>query len=218
VLTGKSGTPSTLSAPTITTITAVGGGGGATSASVIPNQAGISGGSGGGGFTVGPGTQPAQNPANPAVTSQLGNPGGAFNPSTRPTIGAGGGGAGGPGSVGNPGVAGGGGAGYNWPHTGTTYAYGGNSSAIAYNVVSNGSNGTIGLGNGGQISTGFNPTSGSGGTGGSGVIILMIPTAAYPSVTAPGATVTTPPAAPGNTLLTYTTSSLTVPATYTFIA
>jgi hypothetical protein len=45
-----------------------------------------------------------------------------------------------------------------------------------------------------------------GGTGGSGTVILVIPTPSYPG-SAPGATVTNPPAAPGATVLTYTTSS-----------
>ena len=47
--------------------------------------------------------------------------------------------------------------------------------------------------------------SGNSGAGGSGVIILAVPTPAYPG-SAPGATVTTPPAAPGMTVITYTSS------------
>jgi hypothetical protein len=45
--------------------------------------------------------------------------------------------------------------------------------------------------------------SGAGGTGG---VVIVVPNAAYPTVSAPGATVTTPPAAPGQTVLTYTSS------------
>jgi hypothetical protein len=41
--------------------------------------------------------------------------------------------------------------------------------------------------------------------GGSGVVILAVPTPNYPG-SAPGATVTTPPSAPGMTVLTYTSS------------
>jgi hypothetical protein len=37
------------------------------------------------------------------------------------------------------------------------------------------------------------------------VVILAVPTASYPG-SAPGATVTTPPAAPGMTVLKFTTS------------
>jgi hypothetical protein len=44
-----------------------------------------------------------------------------------------------------------------------------------------------------------------GGGGGSGVVILAVPTPRYPG-SAPGATVTTPPAAPGMTVLRYTSS------------
>jgi len=46
----------------------------------------------------------------------------------------------------------------------------------------------------------------AGGTGGTGTVILVIPTPSYPGL-APGAVVTNPPAAPGATVLTYTTSS-----------
>lgn len=41
--------------------------------------------------------------------------------------------------------------------------------------------------------------------GGSGIVIFAVPTPNYPG-SAPGATVTTPPAAPGRTVLTYTSS------------
>jgi hypothetical protein len=55
------------------------------------------------------------------------------------------------------------------------------------------------------------------GAGGSGVVILAVPTPQYPG-TATGATVTTPPAAPGMTVLTYTTPSPGTPATFTYTA
>jgi len=45
----------------------------------------------------------------------------------------------------------------------------------------------------------------NGGSGGSGIVILSIPTPRYPG-SAPGATVTTPPAAPGKTVLTFNSS------------
>jgi hypothetical protein len=60
--------------------------------------------------------------------------------------------------------------------------------------------------------TGGTPGTGGGGgansanlSGGPGVVILAIPTPRYPG-SAPGATITTPPAAPGYTVLTYTSS------------
>jgi hypothetical protein len=48
-------------------------------------------------------------------------------------------------------------------------------------------------------------------------VILAIPTPVYPG-TATGAVVTTPPAAPGYTVLTYNTPSPGTSQTYTFIA
>ena len=54
--------------------------------------------------------------------------------------------------------------------------------------------------------------------GGGGTVILVVPNAAYPGVSAPGATVTTPPNAPGATVLTYTTPVSTTPATFTYTA
>ena len=52
-------------------------------------------------------------------------------------------------------------------------------------------------------------TVGPAGSGAQGIVILAVPTPAYPG-TAPGASVSTPPAAPGKTVLTYT-----APASYT---
>jgi hypothetical protein len=49
-------------------------------------------------------------------------------------------------------------------------------------------------------------------------VIFAIPTSVYPSTIATGAVVTTPPAAPGYTVLTYNTPSPGTPATYTFTA
>jgi len=53
--------------------------------------------------------------------------------------------------------------------------------------------------------------------GGSGTVILAVPTPYYPG-SAPGAAVTAPPAAPGKTVLTYTTPNPAIPATFTYIA
>jgi hypothetical protein len=49
------------------------------------------------------------------------------------------------------------------------------------------------------------------------VVILAVPTSNYPG-TATGATVTTPPAAPGMTVLTYTTATPTSPQSFTYTA
>jgi hypothetical protein len=81
--------------------------------------------------------------------------------------------------------------------------------------------GTGGLGGGGYGRPGYPSNSPNGGTntgggggaggtssGGSGVVLLAVPNAQYPGVSAPGATVTTPPAAPGKTVLTYTSSGI----------
>jgi hypothetical protein len=60
-----------------------------------------------------------------------------------------------------------------------------------------------------EITGGITFTSGGGGApgglGGSGIVILSVPTPSYPG-SAPGATVTTPLAAPGKTIITYNTS------------
>jgi hypothetical protein len=50
------------------------------------------------------------------------------------------------------------------------------------------------------------------------VVILAVPNSVYPTVVATGATVSNPGAAPGQTVLTYTSPSRTVPATFTFTA
>jgi hypothetical protein len=55
-------------------------------------------------------------------------------------------------------------------------------------------------------------------SGGSGTVIIAVPTPVYPTISAPGAAVSTPPAAPGLTVLTYTTPTPTTPATYTLKA
>jgi hypothetical protein len=52
------------------------------------------------------------------------------------------------------------------------------------------------------------------GAGGSGTVILAFPNALYPAINSPTATVTTPPAAPGSTVLTYTTPSPGIPTSH----
>ena len=75
--------------------------------------------------------------------------------------------------------------------------------------VSVGTPGSSYTGSGGTGAGGQAPAVQNGGTGGSGVVILAVPTPNYPG-SAPGATVTTPPSAPGMTVITFT-----APGTYT---
>jgi hypothetical protein len=199
---GITGNPSTLSAPIVTTITALGGGGGGSGAG---SSTGGTGGSGGGGVGGGPGQQPTQNSGNPTVIQQYGNPGGG---PLAPSWGSGGGGAVGVGGVGAPGAVNTGGTGYTWPLNGTTYATGGSNNPIVWSRTSPapgaapGTPGTIGRGNGGQSGSGGFNAGGQGGGGGGGAVLLALPTPNYPGV-APGAAVSTPGAAPGQTVLSY---------------
>ena len=201
---GLNGSNTTIAAPIVSTIVAIGGGGG-TQGGPGPSYSGNPGGSGGGGLGAGgqgTATQPTGNPGNAVVTSQYGNPGGVNSPISGDG-GSGGGGAGSAGGSGYPTVPSGvgGGSGYSWPKTGVTYATGGNASGVPWGgSATAGISGTANRGGGGQ--SGVKTTSGS---GGSGVIILTIPTLQYPG-SAPGATVTTPPAAPGKTVLTFNSS------------
>ena len=233
---GGSGSPSTSSVfagnPSVfSSITSSGGGSGGLGGGV----AGGPGGSGGGAGAIGnPGTsggaggggsgQPGQGFAGgntPAAT------GGASN-------GAGGGGAT---AVGSPGTApagsspiGGGGNGYAWPLTGPTIygagGGGGSGTGPGAGTVRPGGNGGASGGNGatngaGSAGTANRGTGGggggapfgaisyqNGGAGGSGVVILAVPTPHYPGAYAPRAT--TPAFAPGMTVITFT-----APGTYT---
>jgi len=143
----------------------------------------------------------------------------------------GGGGAGATGNTGttNPTAATGGpgGAGRLWPYTNNYYAGGGGGGAAnggpGPSYTASGGAGGLGGGGAGVASNGATAGSGipgtgggaggtgspsgtaTGGTGGDGVVILAVPTPFYPG-SAPGAAVTTPPAAPGMTVLTYTSS------------
>jgi hypothetical protein len=74
--------------------------------------------------------------------------------------------------------------------------------------------GTLNTGSGGG-GGGLFPVNYAGGTGANGTVILAIPTPAYPTVTAPGAGITTPANAPGYTVLTYTSPARTTPGTFT---
>jgi hypothetical protein len=232
---GQSGKNSNVAGTGFTTLDAVGGGGGAPS--VNGNTTKISGGTGGsgggsnnavcatGGLATG---SPGIN-----IAGTQGYPGGSV-PVSGSNGSPGGGGAGGAGTSASTPTCNGwpGGAGYTWPYTGATYGGGGGGGG-AFAVK--GLGGTGGGGNGGAApgpnaataTPGTNGLGGGGGggawpvgtagAGGSGTVILAVPTAAYPG-SAPGAAVSTPPSAPGMTVLTYTTPSPTTPGSFTYTA
>jgi len=229
---GKNGSNSSITGSfgTVQTSTIVGlGGGGGGQSPPAGGAAALDGGSGGGGgaSTAGTGLQPIQNFGVPNLNNR-GFPGGNAGGTTS------GGGGGGAGAVGASTCISPGGAGYTWPVT--NLAYGGGGGMGSRRACSGGAGGTGGGGCGGRQApngplvpavSGTNGRGGGGGgaggtpmpggSGGSGTVILAVPNAAYPYVLAPGADVTTPPAAPGYTVLTYTASNPSSPSTYTFI-
>jgi len=170
------------------------------------------------------------------IAGTQGYPGGGGDNPTSGGAAGGGGGAGQSGRTAPGGAgpspansAGPGGAGYTWPYTGLTYAGGGGGSGYPGHIAGNSPANPLGVGGapggggqGGQcnpgVATAGTPGRGGGGggtsyftatqtnaAGGDGVVILAVPTPRYPG-SAPGAAVTTPPAAPGMTVLTYTSS------------
>ena len=158
---------------------------------------GLGGGGGGGGYNGSGGSGGAGSwPTTPNPASPTGQPS--------------------PGGV--SGAGGNGGGGYTYPINGLVYAGGGGGSSGSPPSVpglTGAANGTGGSGIGGNGGGGAGATNrgsgggggtlGSGGLGGSGVVVLAVPTPNYPG-SAPGAVVSTPPAAPGMTVLTYTSS------------
>lgn len=141
-----------------------------------------------------------------------GTPGGptAINPGPGAVILCNGGGGGSPGSgvpsPGNPGTPG-------------SAPVGGPGSPTPAGLVSSITGTTITYGNGSSYGAGGpgggpSPTGGPGARGTPGIVIISIPTINFPG-TATGATITTPPAAPGQTILTYTAPP-TAPASYTY--
>ena len=146
--------------------------------------------------------------------------------------GGGGGGAGGAGGTGlagpqsnppfgsRPGEGGVGGAGTTWPFTGTgpfpagvitrTYGSGGGAAGMFPSCISlaRTPGGGTGIGTGGRGGAPVNAST-VGATGNTGGVFIAVLTTQYPG-TAPGATVTNPPSAPGYTVLQYT-----APGTYT---
>jgi len=191
---GSNGFNSVLSGTGITTVTSVGGGGGG------DNQSGSSGGSGGGGG-AGPSTR-----AGGAGTSGQGNAGGSGLYSGA-YAGGGGGGAGNVGgnATSTNGGNGGNGSASSISGSSVTYAGGGgggtSSGGGAGGTGGTGGGGTGGLGTsgatngtanrgGGGGGVGFSPA-GSGKNGGSGIVIISVPTANYSGITTGSPTVTT---------------------------
>jgi hypothetical protein len=202
-----SGSNSSISGSGLTTITSAGGGGGATDPDNT-GQVGASGGSGGGGArgnSGGSGNTPSTSP------SQGNSGGGSSN--DFPAYGSGGGGgATGSGSAGTSSACGNGGNGTASSITGSsvTYAGGGGASGLdapygtggtgggGNGASPSGTNGTVNLGGGGGGSQ-----SGTGGTGGKGVVILSMLTSKYSSTTTGSPDVST---SGSNTILKFTGS------------
>jgi hypothetical protein len=206
---GNNGSNSSISGTGITTITSTGGGAGGYSGSIAPPQIGGSGG-GTGGFT-------GSFVAGASGTANQGYKGGD-NVATANYGSGGGGGAGAVGVNGTTSTNGAGGAGVANSLTGSSVTRAGGGGGGGYiNNSTGGSGGTGGGGAGGN--NGVNGTAGtvntggggggagagtkSGGAGGSGVVILRMPTASYSGTTTGSPTVTTSGA---DTILVYNAS------------
>lgn len=207
---GTDGSNSILSGTGLTTVTAIGGGKGGTGGT--PVGAGSSGGSGGGagGFSS------STTASGGSGTSGQGNAGGT-NATPNPYGAGGGGGAGAVGgnasSNGNNGGNGGNGLASSITGTSVTRAGGGGGGCNS-GLGTGGSGGAGGGGtgsgsqNGGTGTNGTANTGGGGGAnpptgGGSGVVILSVPTASYSGVTTGSPTVTT---SGSNTIMTFNSS------------
>jgi len=215
---GNSGSNSSISGTGITTITSTGGGGGGAREG---NSDGLSGGSGGGaGITF---STPSGSGAAGAGTANQGYNGGS-NTAPSNAGGSGGGGAGAVGtsiSSGNPGGAGG--AGLASSITGSSVSRGGGGGGGAGGAGNpGGSGGTGGGGAGGSENPNANAVAGTANTGGggggcnnitpnpnqsaaggSGVVILRMPTANYSGTTTGSPTVST---SGSDTILVYNAS------------
>jgi hypothetical protein len=195
-----SGNNSSLAGSTIATISAIGGGGGGN-----VNVNGASGGSGGGG---GGGTTGSAGSGG-AATSGQGFAGGAGFISAGGGAAGGGGGASAVGVTGVSGIGGNGGAGTASSITGSSVTYAGGGGANANGT--NGSGGAGGGGAGGNPGTAGTANTGGGGggsgttigAGGSGIVILSVPTTNYTGTTTGSPTVTT---SGSNTIIKFTAS------------
>jgi len=209
-----SGSNSSISGTGLTTITSTGGGGGGEISA--PNQTGKSGGSGGGGsanyFSGSP-------PTGGSGTSGQGNTGGTgAGGGTQTVATAAGGGGGGSSAVGSNAVSSTGGNGGNGTAssiTGSSVTYAGGGGGGSGTNTSSGGTGGGGAGGGGGT-VGVNGTANTGGggggggnpgtahgNGGSGVVILSVPTASYSGTSTGSPTVTT---SGSNTILKFTGS------------
>jgi len=209
---GVNGSNSVLSGTGITTVTAVGGGGGGNYGNPT-GSAGNSGGSGGGGgfcqitapSSGGSGTTSQGNSGGQGGTIGEGGGGGAGAAGSNASItGGGNGGVGLQSSITGSAVyyAGGGGGGCEASGTVATTGGSGGGGAGAYRPGSTvGQNGTANTGGGGGGS--YNLAHPSAGNGGSGVVILSVPTAYYSGTTTGSPTVTT---SGSNTIIKFTSS------------
>ena len=221
---GNNGANSSISGSGFTTIDAFGGGGGGGGG----GTSGIPGGSGGGGGTSSCGQFAAGLAIGSAGQGAIGTQGW---PAFTGPGGAGGGGGAGATATGPTGA---GGIGYTWPFTASTYGGGGSARSVGpspggggrgVSGITTGSptpgqeNGSASTGGGGGVvsGTGVTPYNFPGGQGGSGVVILAVPNFAYTTITAPGATISTPGAAPGMTVLTYTAPTPGTPSSFTLL-
>ena len=222
---GGNGTQSTLTGAT----TATGGGGGSGFTPTGVNASGGSpGGSGGGGANNGNCTPYGGYTPQGGGSGSQGYAGGSSGaspgapPFPNQGYGGGGGGGGGAGSSGNngtigpdtpfnaawTGVGGPGGTGSTWTYTGATlYAGGGGGGGGIYLTPAPSGPSSYGGGGAGGSSPGGTSQSGAAGT--AGVVILAVPTPQY-SGTKTGGVTSNPPAAPGQTVITWTS-----PGSYT---
>jgi hypothetical protein len=222
---GSNGTQSTLTGAT----TATGGGGGSGFTPAGVNASGGSpGGSGGGGANNGNCTPYGGYTPQGGGSGSQGHAGGSSGaspggpPFPNQGYGGGGGGGGGAGSSGNngtigpdtpfnaawTGVGGPGGTGSTWTYTGATlYAGGGGGGGGIYLTPAPSGPSSYGGGGAGGSSPGGTSQPGAAGT--AGVVILAVPTPQY-SGTKTGGVTSNPPAAPGQTVITWTS-----PGSYT---
>jgi hypothetical protein len=215
---GNNGNSSSISGTGITTITSTGGGGGG-NYNGGSGTVGKTGGSGGGAGCA------TNNPAGGSGTANQGFGGGNGNETPPYYVGGGGGGAGAVGvasGTGAGGTSGDGGNGVASTITGSSVTRAGGGGGGNYNLGNvtiggtggggaggsgdtpyvNGTAGTANTGGGGGGSSG-NDTTGIGGNGGKGVVILRMPTANYSTTTTGSPTVTT---SGSNTILVFNDS------------
>jgi hypothetical protein len=190
---GGIGGDSSISGTGLTTITSAGGGGGG----VNTNLPGLNGGSGGGGC---PGPSAGGSGNTPSTSPSQGNDGGDAS------LSGGSGGGGGSGAVGQDGQGSGGGnggAGTASSITGSSVTRAGGGGGIAVGGSAGlgsagGGDGSLGQGGDATANTGSggggserNSGTVRGGNGGSGIVILSVPTANYSGTTTGSPTVTT---------------------------